>query len=120
MNGEKSVLKFNDLYDYNIAVASCGSTLNLKQVEILIKKMGVEDIIVAYDKEFTDFASKKAEEYYEKLSVLCKKYSNYCNFYFLFDFNNLLRLKDAPIDRGKKVFEKLMKNKIKVRLTNDL
>ena len=48
MSGEKSVLKFGDMYDYNIAVASCGSTLNLKQVELLIKKLGVENIIIAY------------------------------------------------------------------------
>lgn len=118
--GEKSVLKFGDMYDYNIAVASCGSTLNLKQVELLIKKLGVENIIIAYDKEFSNFASAEAEKYYDKISILCKKYSNYCNFYFLFDFNNLLELKDAPVDKGKEIFEELMKNKIKVRLTDDL
>ena len=89
------------MYDYNIAVASCGSTLNLKQVELLIKKLGVENIIIAYDKEFSNFASAEAEKYYDKISILCKKYSNYCNFYFLFDFNNLLELITNPeIDNG--------------------
>lgn len=118
--GEKSVLKFGDLYNYNIAVASCGSNLNLKQVELLVKELGVENIIIAYDKEFDSFASIEAENYYDKLTKLCQKYINYCNFYFLFDFNKLLDLKDSPIDKGKEVFEKLMKGKVQVRANNDL
>ncbi|MBQ2884998.1 MAG: hypothetical protein IJE43_14705 [Alphaproteobacteria bacterium] len=118
--GEKSVLKYNDLYDYNIAVASCGSNLNLKQVELLVKELGVENIIMAYDKEFESFASSEAENYYDKLTKLCQKYINYCNFYFLFDFNKLLELKESPIDKGKEVFEKLMKGKVQVKANNDL
>ena len=118
--GEKSVLKYGDLYNYNVAVASCGSSLNYRQVELLVKELGVTEITVAYDKEFTNFATKEAREYFEKLQKLCKKYANYCNFYFLFDFKNLLELKDSPIDKGKEVFEELMKNKVQVRLENDL
>ena len=53
-------------------------------------------------------------------AAACKKYANYCNFYFLFDFKNLLQLKDSPIDKGKEIFEELMKNKVQVRLENDL
>lgn len=120
MNGEKSVLKYGDMYGYNIAVASCGSNLNLRQIELLVKELQVENIIIAYDKEFSNFASKEGENYYNKLSKICKKYANYCNFYFLFDFKNLLQLKDSPIDKGKEIFEELMKNKVQVRLENDL
>lgn len=118
--GEKSVLKYNDMYDYNISVASCGSSLNYKQVEILVKNLGVKEIIIAYDKEFENFASKECENYYKKLKKLCQKYVNYCDFYFLFDFNNLLEIKDAPIDKGKEIFEKIMKNKVQVKAENDL
>ena len=118
--GEKSVLKYEDMYDYNIAVASCGSNLNYRQIELLVKDCEVNDIIIAYDKEFKSFASKEGVDYYNKLRKICSKYSNYCNFYFLFDYDNLLELKDSPIDKGKKVFETLMKNKIQVRLNNDL
>lgn len=118
--GEKSLLKFNDLYDYNVAVASCGSSLNYRQVELLVKNLEVNEIIIAYDKEFTKFASKEARDYYEKLSKICRKYINYCNFYFLFDFNNLLDIKDSPIDKGKEIFEELMKRKVKVEAENGL
>ena len=116
--GEKSVLKFNDMYDYNIAVASCGSSLNYKQVELLVKDLGVQDIIIAYDKEFDNFASEAARNYYTKLNKLCTKYANYCNFYFLFDYKNLLETKDSPIDKGKEIFEQMLQNKVRVR--NDL
>lgn len=118
--GEKSVYKYDDMYDVNIAVASCGSSLNYHQVEILVKDLNVENIIIAYDKEYDNFASEEAIKYYNKLQKICEKYSNYCSFSFLFDFDNLLSKKDAPIDKGKEVFEKLLRNKIQVRLNNDL
>ncbi len=114
--GEKSVLKYDDMYDTNIAVASCGSNLNYRQIELLVKECQVNNIIIAYDKEFENFASKEAVNYYNKLKKICGKYNNYCNFSFLFDFNNLLKIKDSPIDRGKEIFEQLMKNKVQVRL----
>lgn len=118
--GEKSVLKYDDMYSNNISVASCGSNLNYKQIEILIKDFNVNNIIIAYDKEFENFASQDGINYYNKLRKICEKYSNYCNFSFLFDYDNLLQLKDSPIDRGKEVFEKLMKNKIEVRNINEI
>lgn len=120
MNGEKSVLKYEDLYEKNIAVASCGSNLNYRQIETLIKDLKVKNIIIAYDKEFEKFASKEGINYYNKLTKICNKYNNYCNFSFLFDYDNLLGLKDSPIDKGKEVFEKLMKNKIEVRDSNEV
>lgn len=107
---------FEELYNYNIAVASCGSSLNYKQIELLVKQLGVTEIILAYDKEFVSFNTPKAEQYYNKLKKLCSKYNNYCNFYFLYDFNNLLSEKDSPIDKGKEIFEQLMENKVEVRL----
>lgn len=118
--GEKSVLKYGDLYNYNISVASCGSSLNYKQIELLVKELGVKEIIIAYDKEFSKYASKECTDYYNKLKKLCQKYINYCDFYFLFDFNNLLDLKDSPIDKGKEIFEKIMKNKVQVKANYDL
>ena len=100
--------------DYNISVASCGSNLNYRQIELLVKNLGVNEITIAYDKEFSKFASKEAENYYNKLKKICLKYINYCDFYFIFDFNNLLSLKDSPIDKGIEIFEKLMKTRVKV------
>ena len=113
--GEKSNLKYNDLYDYNISVASCGSSLNFKQLQILIKQLKVQNVILAYDKEFENFNTKESLAYYQKLKHICDRYKNYCNFYFLYDFHNLLELKDSPIDKGKEVFEQLLKDKIEVR-----
>ena len=112
--GEKSTMLMDQYNDYNISVASCGSNLNYRQVELLVKNLGVNEITIAYDKEFSKFASKETENYYNKLKKNCLKYINYCDFYFIFDFNNLLSLKDSPIDKGIEIFEKLMKTRVKV------
>ena len=46
---------------------------------------------------------------------ICKKYSNQASFSYIWDFDNLLKEKDSPFDRGKEIFEELYKNRIKVR-----
>ena len=112
---EKSVLMLDSILgDSNISVASCGSNLNQNQINLLVRELGVNTIILAYDKEY-DKIDNVSNKYYEKLNKLCKKYSAYCQFYFLYDFDNLLEEKDSPIDKGYEVFCQLMKNKIKVR-----
>ena len=108
------MLKFGDMYNYNISVASCGSSLNYRQVELLVRELGVTEIIIAYDKEYEKLGTEEATKYFYKLQKICQKYSNYCNFYFLYDYKNLLELKDSPIDKGKETFEKLIKDKVKV------
>jgi hypothetical protein len=115
LEGEKSIYKYDDMYNYNIAVASCGSSLNIKQVQLLVKKFNVNNIILAYDKEYENFSSEKGKKYFEKLKQMCEKYKNYCNFSFIFDFDNLLKEKQAPIDAGKEIFEKLMKERVEIK-----
>lgn len=87
-------------------------------MQILIKQLKVQNVILAYDKEFENFNTKESLAYYQKLKHICDRYKNYCNFYFLYDFHNLLELKDSPIDKGKEVFEQLLKDKIEVRSKN--
>jgi hypothetical protein len=70
---------------------------------------------LAYDKEYENFSSEKGKKYFEKLKQMCEKYKNYCNFSFIFDFDNLLKEKQAPIDAGKEIFEKLMKERVEIK-----
>lgn len=113
--GEKSVLKHNVFFPtWSIAVASCGSTLNKNQLNLLIYNFKLLEIVIAFDKEYINFNDEKGRKYFKKLEELCKKYSNYCNFSFIFDKENLLKEKDSPIDRGKKVFESLYEKRIKI------
>ena len=86
--------------------------MNFKQIKLLLEVTGANNIILAYDKEFKDFNSKEANEYFNKLKSIGEKYKNYCNFSFIFDFNNLLKEKESPIDSGRDIFEKLMKERV--------
>lgn len=103
------------MFENNISCASCGSAFNKNQLSILLRNFDLEEIIIAFDKEFEQYNSDKGREYFDKLESICKKYSNYCNFSFMFDKENLLKLKDSPIDRGKNIFLQLYDQRIRIR-----
>lgn len=112
--GEKSVLKSWEYYQENsIMIASCGSHLNKNQIKLLIKNFDINEIIIAYDKEYQSY--QEISEYMIKMKELCNKYSQYCEFSFIRDKDNLLGFKDSPIDCGKDNFEKLLKERVKVK-----
>lgn len=115
VEGEKSVLKAETFYpNYNFVVACCGSNVSETQVNLLLK-LGVNEIIIAFDKENDSFpGSEVSVKYLEKLKAIAQKFTPYVNVYILFDFNNLLDYKDSPFDKGKKVLEQLMSQKILV------
>lgn len=112
MEGEKSVLKCDAWYSYSCAVASCGDKINKFQLNLLLK-LGVREITICYDRMNDSY--EQDVDYYNKLLNMCKKYSKYVNIYFIFDKSHILNYKDAPVDSGKEVFEKLMKERIYVR-----
>lgn len=111
--GEKSVLKFEDCYpNQNCAVATLGKNISKQQIELLLK-LGVREVILAYDADYNDWNSleNKRKEYL-KLAKGLKTYFNVC---ILMDLDmNLLGYKDSPIDCGKDKFEKILKNRIYV------
>ena len=114
MEGEKSAMLGYEYYGKDsIIVASCGSHLNKNQVKLLVKNFNLNEIIIAYDKEYESY--QEINNYIAKMKELCQKYSQYCNFSFVLDKNNLLRLKDSPIDRGKEIFEKLIRERVQVK-----
>lgn len=113
--GEKSVLLSDTFYEnYSVAVATCGSQLNRFQINLLVKKYGVSDITLAFDKEFKNLNDPACRTYRKKLIDKCLKYRGLANFYYIFDEHNLLQQKDSPIDRGVEVYEKLIKKRIKI------
>lgn len=113
--GEKSVLLSDTFYEnYSVAVATCGSQLNRFQINLLVKKYGVSDITLAFDKEFKNLNDTACRTYRKKLIDKCLKYRGLANFYYIFDEHNLLQQKDSPIDRGVETYEKLMRKRIKI------
>lgn len=114
---EKSVMKCDDYYgDDNFSVATGGSALSDFQRDMLLS-LGIEEVFIARDKEFTDPNSKEAYDYAERLLKQAYKFAPYCKTYILWDDLGLLDLKDSPADKGKDVLELLMKNKYEIKTT---
>lgn len=105
---EKAVLQYETMFgrENNIAVAACGSSITAYQFDLL-RKLEVEKIIIAFDKEGSTWTER--EKYHEKLKKLCKKNSQYCLMGYMYDKPKLLDLKDSPTDKGKEVFKKIYK-----------
>lgn len=110
---EKSCLKYRSYFgeDNDISCAICGSSFINYQAWLLIN-LGVEEIIVALDHDFTDLASENAQRIIKNLKNIHKKYGSYVKISFLWDKNNLLGYKDSPIDKDKDTFLKLYKERI--------
>lgn len=114
VESEKSVLLGDTYYHQNnFTVAVCGSSLTTVQANI-IKKLGVREVILGFDKEFKDPKSRMAEAYWQKQMKLASQLTPYCTVYILWDDQELLNQKDAPFDQGKETLELLMKNKYEI------
>ena len=106
------VLKGEGL-EYNNIVACCGSNISKVQIMQLIQ-CGAKEIVIAFDREYTNRKDRKNEQYYNKLYSLAKRYNLYCNMSFIFDFEDVLNEKDSPIDRGIENYLYLLNRRIKL------
>lgn len=111
--GEKFCLTYASYFgeDNDITVACCGSSLIAYQVQLLMS-LGVEEIIIAFDKQFKEIGDDEFKRWTKKLTDINKKYSRYATISFMFDKWDLLGYKDSPIDCGKETFLKLFNRRI--------
>ena len=112
--GEKSVLLYDSYFgaDNNISVATCGSSLSIIQQDIIKNLCNVDEIIIAYDKNFEVIGDSDFNKSVAVLTTMANKLNKYCNVSIMFDKFNLLEHKDAPIDQGKSAFEYLFNKRI--------
>lgn len=108
---EKACMQAESFKRPNCAAAVCGSQFNKHTLKILIKECHPQEIVVCFDKE----ELPREEKYFNKLYTMCKKYSTYADFSFIYDREKLLNLKDSPTDRGEEIFEKLLRKRVKVK-----
>ncbi|WP_099301926.1 hypothetical protein [Bacillus sp. Marseille-P3800] len=120
---EKSVQRDYTYYgDRSCAVAVSGGNISKWHVQMLVK-IGVEEVIIAFDRERQDVLNEdsKAERNKKelanqrnrrKLRKLAERFATYCNVCIVYDTDGLIELKDAPIDKGQSILEELMRNKI--------
>lgn len=111
--GEKSCLLYGSYFgiENDISVAACGSNLINYQVYLLLS-LGVEEIIIAFDRQYKDIRDEECKKWIEKLYHINNKYNSFVQMSFIFDKENLLDYKMSPIDNGKSVFLQLFKNRI--------
>lgn len=118
---EKSCLKAETIYgDDNFSVAVYGSKISTWQMNTILK-LGVEEVFIAFDKYSKKDADSKNRiiAYQKRLVKIAQKFAPYCRVYILWDYDNLLDYSDAPIDKGQKVLEELMKNKIEIKTSDE-
>ena len=108
--GEKSVLIFDSFFgtENNISCATCGC--NLKKYHIyLLLSLGVEEIIIAYDKQFQSVGDEEYQNWIKKLIKIKEQYYGLIKITFMFDKRgDILNYKSSPIDEGKEKFLKLL------------
>lgn len=106
--GEKSPLLYESYFgkENDISVACCGSNLSSYQLKLLLD-LGVEEVIIAFDKQFKTKGDLEFKRWTKKLTDIDKKYREYVKISFMFDKNDILRYKSSPIDEGKDKFIKL-------------
>lgn len=110
--GAKSVMLAHQ-YGYPYAVASHTFGANVKHISMLIN-CGAKEIIFAFDKQYEEVSEedKQWNLYEKKTRELANKIGKYVNVSRIVDYFEdnrvcLLAYKDAPIDEGKDIFEKL-------------
>jgi DNA primase len=99
---EKSVLKRDSLND-STGVALQGHSISDEQVRILTSYLNDVDIIIAMDKDVS----------LTEVRFMCEKFYRRKNVYYIVDKYNLIGDKDSPADASNKIFNYLMKHKVK-------
>lgn len=110
---EKSVMKLDSyMPDMSIGVCLSGSNLTNKQVDI-IKSLNVSEVCIAYDKEYHEIGDEMEKYYAKKIEdTVVPQLKSMFNVSVLWDVENILEYKDAPVDAGKDVFLELWNNRI--------
>lgn len=113
VEAEKSVLQTDAMFgDDNFTVALCGSNLTDRQIKIILE-LGVREVIVALDKQFTTIDSEECIKWAKMIKEkIVNRLAPYVKVSILWDTKNLLDYKDSPTDKGKEVLLQLMQDKL--------
>ena len=113
--GEKSPLLYASYFgkENDISVACCGSSLINYQVQLLLD-LGVEEIVVAFDKQFQEIGDKEWEKLTKNLYNIHDKYGRFVQISYMFDKEDKLGYKMAPIDAGPDIFMELYKERVTI------
>lgn len=122
--GEKSTQIVDSFYEGNCyALSTYGTNFGVVHRDILLT-LGVTEVTFAWDKEYCEeyfgesYDNTKEQKlmygFLDKLKKACALLHSYVTINLLIDFDDELDLKDAPVDKGKEVFESLLKKKVTI------
>ena len=100
VEGEKSCLKAYSMFrDNSYVVATCGSSITQTHQKILLKELGVEEIIYMPDKDYKgDPDSFAAESWFKKQKKKIAPFVPYCKVYLMCDTDNTWDYKSNAFD----------------------
>lgn len=113
---EKSTILYESLYVGNKAVSIGGSNVSIYQVELL-KQYKVETVVLALDNDYSLLPNENGEydKYfglYKMLKEANKLDAKGFNVEIVYDWEqSFLENKDAPIDKGREIWNKLYRNR---------
>lgn len=117
VEGEKGVLQYASMFgiDMNIALATMGRSFSEVQKKIILS-MNVEEVIIAYDKQWIDEElenknSKVYKDFVKHINKIRKIYlmlRDFVNISVILCWDDRLDYKDSPLDKGKQVFTELL------------
>ena len=111
VESEKAVLQAEGMLpDDNITLAVCGSSISQWQINMLIYYLGVEEVVIAFDKEYGNYT--EAYNYVQKIESQVRSLNNFAAVSVLIDDDNNFNLKDSPFDRTLKEYSTLKMWKI--------
>ena len=128
---EKSVLKYGSIYGQknNISLATMSMNFTKQQRDLLLN-LGVDEVILAWDKQYKiEFLSKEYEDteeykefkrYVQKIKKVVSLLIQYCNISIIFCWDERIEYKDAPIDKGQEIFEELLEERYLIESIDEL
>lgn len=114
LESEKGVMQCHSYFgDDDFSLSVCGNNITSTQIRLL-EELGVEEIIIGFDKMYKDSESYQANIYrnklFKKIAPLLLKYK----VSLLWDKGDLLEYKQSPTDYGKDVLLEMLQNKIEI------
>lgn len=112
---EKSVMQMDTYYgNQSIAVSVSGSAISKWHIEQLIS-LGVEEVVIAFDKEYTKYGSQDEKIYSIKLKKkILDRLKPHFKVTVMYDTEDDLEEKDSPSDKGKIIFEKIFNKRMQI------
>lgn len=110
---EKSVLMMDSYYgNKNNSVATLGKNISNQHI-LLLKQFGVDNIILAYDADYS--TSEELKIKFKEYKNIARTLAPFFSTSIIMDWDNLLPYKASPIDCGKEIFEKLLEKRYNVK-----